>query len=277
MGRFKAKFLWGGGLLVTAGVIFAKETFAWVIGQGWDAVVRVFGPEAPVVMGDLGGFPWLNALGLVLFVGGVAFLISAFRRSNPAQKTVANDSEDASKAAISSAIPDPPPLSPGDLYLGEILVNAKNVSESRHIELVFRCFNGYDHDVFFKKVDGTIAVYRPNKSDAIAVLPRPSYSAAFNNDNIPAKSEFLILLEQRLPSDVAALFDGLSDDAQLHLDLQKLEVRIAALEKPEDSVLLPIWGRMRVVKSLKFIRADRVAMISARSIELGAPTLDQSF
>ena len=79
MDQRKQKLL-GGGLLLTAGILLSKETFAWLLGRALDFVTSLFSRGGNNVTQTV-ELPWLDLVGLALFVAGAILLVVNFRRS----------------------------------------------------------------------------------------------------------------------------------------------------------------------------------------------------
>jgi hypothetical protein len=119
-----------------------------------------------------------------------------------------------------------PTLTAG-LYVGEIRISLEKIADDRHSEITIRVFNGTGKTVQFARLSGQIKFTAPGSAHS-GVLPSPTIRADMSNTVQPLV-EWLMILDQRVPSEEAAkLSDILNDNRVIHFDLSGLKIEVSA-------------------------------------------------
>src|SRR4051794_37900476 len=147
--------------LVFAGSILGRETVVWAWNKALDAIAGLFTGESPKVTVST-AFPWLDALGLVMGLVGIGFLISGYRSKR---------TRDAAQ-----------PLHPFDeagfvksLYLVRTTVEGPNTLAELYLRIGLLLFNATGDVVFVNMAEGAIAAFEGTggKRRDLGILPPP--------------------------------------------------------------------------------------------------------
>ncbi len=242
MDRIRSLFLLGGGLLVTGGALFAKETFAWLIGKGWDAATRAFRSEAPAMTGGFGDFPWLNALGLLAFVAGFYCVFAGFRTAKAITTTV-NDLN------IDERWDGTPQFNHRGLYVGQMIVDTHEVTTHRMVKVLVRILNGTNRHLNVLRIEGNFRIENSNGPDELALRPilNTPVLSQDSTSTVEVNAEATIKLDQHVTADLAAHLARLSEDIELVLFCKHLRIIMEELERNR-RIDLPLWDGVLLSK-----------------------------
>jgi hypothetical protein len=148
------------------------------------------------------------------------------------------------------------------LYVGRITVDAQHLQKDYYLRLTITGFNGTGTAVTIGGLDGSIRYREVVNYQAIdrGMLPMPSIDtkASYNLTPTPY-SEFWVVLEQRLPSALAArMSNSLSANGTIQLDLSSFDIWVAQQDAPQKRRRLPIWDGISCRERSGMIFVDKV-------------------
>lgn len=139
----------------------------------------------------------------------------------------------------------PVPVSQG-VYVGRVGVTATKLASDRLLEFSFIAFNGTGSSLrLLLPIQGRVAYGRtPDASDAEIVALPPPVLREDNPLSLPSRGEFMVIVEQRMPGDLAAEMDrALSDGGRIRFVLAELDIRLQG-DGREQAERLPVWDQI---------------------------------
>lgn len=164
-------------------------------------------------------------------------------------------------------------LDPKGLYVGLMTVAVGNMKDSGTIEIAARCFNASGSTISIRRIEGNIAVSEKSgasSQQAIGNLPQPwivEGQGKPKTSDIQNNSEFLLLLEQRVTPEIAAKIDTISDDHNLSLDLDGLNVLVS---KPgeRECYRIPLWNGIRLYRDANWLISGQIVAVKLQPIRI---------
>lgn len=125
------------------------------------------------------------------------------------------------------------------LYVGQIIISASQLADGS-LEIAVRAFNGSRETIVLAGVNGAILAGINNETGA--PLPTPTLRPEHIVAPVPPGAEFMIVLDQPLPGQLAQTYsDALNAAAYIALDLRELRVMMRAEDDANVIAPLPLW------------------------------------
>jgi hypothetical protein len=154
-------------------------------------------------------------------------------------------------------------LVPNQLYLGRITVSFVTITLERNIELNFTVFNASDMTIYIDGIAGRI-IYngRPNSGTSPISLPAPTFKPEWNRE-IKPKSEFYIIVDQKIPSDLIELIEKDRQTDTILFSLDEFKLVAYARHDRDITAQIPLWN------GFCCLRGEHVAVGRVMSISMG--------
>lgn len=149
------------------------------------------------------------------------------------------------------------------VYIGQITIGIDKLASDLFLEIGMTAYNGTTKFVSLSGIQGCV-VYEGKR------LPEPKLILDANRtpfQNLPAAKEFLIILEQRVPKDIAEgimqKLNEKNEKQRVLFDLSKLDIFAFFPPNMQSTTRLPIWNGLTIDIEGKFPCSRRAIFLSA--------------
>jgi hypothetical protein len=221
------------------------------------------------------GLPWWATLGFALASTMWLMWVSWPRSTQRVAAELAFSGQteragetDAGEAPPGLVFPASSSFEEKGLYVGSIAVSTGKLAEERVIEITARCFNGTGSPIFVHRAEGAITAKegRGGSAHDVGELPVPWLKDEPNTDNIAAFSEFPVVLEQRVPGEIARRILDMDSTYSISFDLGALRIRVGSTLSRDHLVDLPLWDGVSISRNRDYIQSNRMVILRVAPI-----------
>ena len=152
-------------------------------------------------------------------------------------------------------------LFPLGLYVGTIIVSASRLTDKENsLEIAIRAFNGTGKALRVVFVEGVIKGTIANLRDSVE-LPQPVWKTEHTAQPIEPNTEFIVVLDQRVSPNLAAVYLETIEDSFVSLDLRSLIIKVEVVDNPANRARLPLWDGL-TLRRRNDVFTGRIVMMS---------------